>query len=280
MDVTYIPVLAVLRDLYAQPRDFNRFRNYLDAMLQGTDDVVLPITVANPMAKEHALARVEELLALGADEIGAAAAREAATRLADVPDSLKTTLVLADAAGGGWTNRYLSEANARFPERVDRKRNFAVGLLWTGETPGREAIREEVLGAIYRAAWLRRMGPAKTLRAKLAQEGLAAAFAGSRPTLPATDLDRARATIAPLLDAAPYPQQFAALYGDEAAVSVGYPPLGLAPRSGFQVALADALAAGRDPVAVLVAGPAPADPASRNCALPRRSLVPTEGPTR
>ena len=36
--------LAVLRDLYARPRDATRFRAYLDAMLQGTGDVVLPIT--------------------------------------------------------------------------------------------------------------------------------------------------------------------------------------------------------------------------------------------
>jgi hypothetical protein len=42
------------------------------------------------------------------------------------------------------------------------------------------------------------------------------------------------------------------MYGDEAAISVGYPPLGLSPRAGFQVALADALAERRDPVAVLM----------------------------
>jgi hypothetical protein len=40
-------------------------------MMGGTDDVVLPIVVANPMAKEHAIVKLDELFALGADDIGA-----------------------------------------------------------------------------------------------------------------------------------------------------------------------------------------------------------------
>jgi hypothetical protein len=89
----------------------------------------------------------------------------------------------------------------------------------------------------------------------LEQEGLAARFAGLRPTLPPRDLDQARAVIAPYLDRATYPQQFSALYGDEAAVSVGYAPLGLPLRAGLEVALADAIAAGRDPAAAFASGP-------------------------
>jgi hypothetical protein len=85
----------------------------------------------------------------------------------------------------------------------------------------------------------------------LAQEGLAAAFAGAFPSLPADELARARDIIRSHLDETSFPVAFAAMYGDEAAISVGYPPLGLPPRAGFQVALADALAERRDPVAAL-----------------------------
>lgn len=253
MNITYVPVLAILRDLYSQPRDLNRFRTYLDTMLQGTDDVVVPITVANPMAKEHALAKATELLALGAEEVGAAAAEEAASRLADIPGQFKATLVLADDAAGGWTNRYLLEATSRFDARVDRKRNFVCALLWTSESATHQSIREGLLGDVYRAAYRYHIGPAQTLRAMLAQEGHAAVFAGAQLTLPPDALDRARAVIAPFLDTTNYAQQFAAFYGDAAAVSVGYPPLGLPTRAGFELALADALTAGRDPVAVLTA---------------------------
>ncbi|HEX2032572.1 MAG TPA: hypothetical protein VHS99_00165 [Chloroflexota bacterium] len=253
VELSYLPVLVILRDLYAQPRDMNRFRSYLATMLQGTDDVVVPITVANPMAKEHALAKAEELLALGADEVGAATTEEAGRRLAAVPGAFKVSLVLADDAGGGWTNRSLLEAQSRFALRIDRKRNFVCALAWTSESPAREEIRETLLGDIYRAAYRYHAGAARTLGAMLEQEGLAGVFAGSRPALPADALAGARAVIAPYLDTTDYAQQFAALYGDEAAVSVGYSPLGLPPRAGFQVALADAGGAGRDPVAVLAA---------------------------
>ncbi|HEX2326926.1 MAG TPA: hypothetical protein VHQ00_16120 [Chloroflexota bacterium] len=253
MEITYVPVLAILRDLYAQPRDMARFQRYLSTITQGTQDVVVPIVAANPMAREHVLLRVNELLAQGAEEVGAATAEEAATRLAPVPDQLKASLVVADDAGGGWTNRYLTEAGARFDSRVDRKRNFVTTLLWSSEAPTAAEIRQELLGDIYRAAYRRRHGPAPTLRAMLEQEGLAACFAGRRPVLPPETIERARAVIAPYLDEATYPQQFSALYGDEAAVSVGYAALGLPPRAGFEVALAAAAGAGRDPLGTLAA---------------------------
>jgi len=53
MKVTYLPVLGVLRELYQQPRNMQRFRNYIASMTGGTDDVVLPIGAANPMAREQ-----------------------------------------------------------------------------------------------------------------------------------------------------------------------------------------------------------------------------------
>ena len=255
MEIEYVPVLVVLRDLYARPRDASRFGAYLDAMLQGTGDVVLPIAAANPMAREHALARVVELLDLGAEALGASAAADAAARLTDVDDRLRASLVLADDVAGGWTNRYLTEASGRFADRVDRKRNAVAALLWASESPAPDRIRQTLLGDLYRAAYRRRLGPARTLRAMLAQEGRTAAFAGARPALPPAQTAAARATIAPFLDSATYSQQFAALYGDAPAVSVGYVPLGLPARAGFEVALEDALSGGEDPVAALLGTP-------------------------
>jgi len=46
--------------------------------------------------------------------------------------------------------------------------------------------------------------------------------------------------IQPYLDTTDYPTLFACLYGDEAAKSVGYPPLGLSERAGFALALEEA----------------------------------------
>src|SRR5207248_649870 len=136
MQVSYLEVLGTLRELYAQPRTMARFRRYLDEVTGGGDDVALPIVVANPMAKDHALVRIDELLASGAEDIGRACAEEASERLRRVPGSveIKASLVLADDVGGGWTNRYTTEAQVRFPRRGALKRPFATGLIWTSES--------------------------------------------------------------------------------------------------------------------------------------------------
>jgi hypothetical protein len=257
MRVSYLPVLGTLRELYQQPRTMQRFRAYLDKLTGGTDDIVLPIGVANPMAKEQALGKLDELLALDAEHIGAQAAEEAARRLASVPGEveIKAALVLVDDVGGGWTNRYTTEAMVRFPGRGALKRPFANGLVWTSESPSAEELRQEVLAAIYRVAYQQRRGLPATLPAMLDQEGLAGVFAGARPSLRDHALRAAREIIHPHLEPqakATYPTAFACLYGDEAATELGYQPLGLPARAGFAVALADALDQQRDPVAALL----------------------------
>jgi hypothetical protein len=254
MRVTYLPVLQILRDLYVQPRDMQRFRRYIASLTGGSDDVVLPIGVANPMAKEHAVVKIDELLAIGADEVGAQAARDAATRLARLQNAdveIKASVVLVDDVGGGWTNRFTSEASVRFPGRGALKRPFATALAWTSESPTAEQIRLEMQAAIYRVAYQQRRGLPTSLAAMLEQEGLAAVFAGGRPTLPPAQLSAARAVIGPVGADPPYPTVFAAMYGDAAAEQLGYRPLGLPARAGFEVALADALDRRRDAVAAL-----------------------------
>jgi hypothetical protein len=250
MNITYLPVLRTLRELYVQPRDVRRFRQYIATLTGGGEDVVVPIGVANPMAKEHAVARLDELLALGADDIAAEATASAQARLGHLQRDyeIKATLVLADDVAGGWTNRYTTEASVRFPSRGALKRPFASALVWTSELPTAEQIRQEVAAAIYRVAYQQRHGLPQTLRSMLDQEGLAGVFAGARPTLVGEALGRARPIVNRDPDHALYPEIFACMYGDSAAEELGYRPLGLPPRAGFEVALADALEQRRDPV--------------------------------
>jgi hypothetical protein len=85
MEVEYVPLLRVLREVYELPRGMDRFHRYLETVTGGRDDVVLPpLVAANPMAKPHVAARLDELLALDGGGVGERAAREAAGRLADV----------------------------------------------------------------------------------------------------------------------------------------------------------------------------------------------------
>ncbi len=117
------------------------------------------------------------------------------------------------------------------------------------------AVRHTVLASIYRSAYVRRHGQATSLEQMLAQEGWALRFAGIAPPVLDTDeLEYSQEVIAPHRATTAYPTIVAALYGDAAAASVGYPTLGLSPRAGFAVALAQAHASPQQPEEMLGKG--------------------------
>ena len=241
MDLEFVPLLGLQRELYALPRGMARFRSYLRAMVDArTGDLELPLVAMNPMGKDHVPALLDRLLALGADEIGAAAVAAAVARpdTRAVPGRFRVALVVADDARGGWTNRYQSEFDQRFGGGALYKRGWITGILWTSDEPSAEEAAREVATAVHRVAHIRRHGPAKTLGAMLAQEGAAIEAAGcAEPSLEVDDLAYTREMMAPYLAATDRPTEIACLYGDEAARELGYPPLGFSPRAGLALAL-------------------------------------------
>ncbi len=241
MELEFVPLLRVQRQLYDQPRGMERFRSYLRTMVDArTGDLELPLVAMNPMGKDHVPALLDRLLAVEADAAGAAAAAVAAEKPATraVPGRYRVALVVADDVHGGWTNRYQSEFDHRFGGGALYKRGWITGILWTSEEPSAEAARREVATAIHRFAHVRRYGPATTLKAMLAQEGEAMAAAGCRePALDADDLAYTREMMAAHLRAGDRPTAIACLYGDEAASELGYRPLGFSPRAGLALAL-------------------------------------------
>jgi len=262
--VSLVPMLRVQRALYDIPRGGERFRRYLDAMTGGTDDIVLPLAVFNPMGKDHVATTLDLLLGLDAEAVAIEAIDEAKHRLDGVDAEFLVGLVVADDAGGGWTNRCYNEIGNHFRQASDLKRGWAVVLCWTSEIPSREAARREVLATVYRSAYVLRHGLPGTLRQIMQQEGLAAVFAGAcEPTLDAEDIAYSREVIGRYLDSVDLPDIFACLYGDEAARSVGYTPLGLSSRAGCAVALIEAIERSIEPeIAVLPA--VAADPKTRD----------------
>src|SRR5215471_9578959 len=166
MNLEYVPLVQVMRDLHDIPRghppDFNgmkRFREYLRTIfpLDDTEDQLLPLLAMNPMGKDHVTALLDALLAMDADGIGARVAAEASARLADVPGDFKVGLVVADDLMGGWTNRYANEFAYRFgPEHLRTRRSpperprwlkdyWVMGVLWSSEVPTEQTVREAVL---------------------------------------------------------------------------------------------------------------------------------------
>lgn len=253
MFLELVPLLRVERELYEMPRGFARFRKYLATMQGGTDDVdLLPLVALNPMGKEHVAAVLDALLALDAEAVAAEAIAEAARRLRGVAGSLKVGLVVSDDAQGGWTQRQLTDARQRFEIDAALKRGWVTVLLWSSEPPAREAVRRQTLAAIYRSCYVLRHGEPRTLGQMLRQEGLAAVFAEQPPpALTPEELTAIRSVIDPRRGETAYPVIVAALYGDAAAQTVGYPLLGLPENAGFTLALHEALQSGEAPEAAL-----------------------------
>ncbi len=79
MELELLPLLHVQRELYAMPRGMERFNAYLKRMTgSSADDIEFPpLVMMNPMGKEHCLAAVDHLIAIGAEE-----AAEERTRVA------------------------------------------------------------------------------------------------------------------------------------------------------------------------------------------------------
>ena len=249
MQIEYVHLLQVQRELHDIPRGMARFRQYLRTMLNedGTGLELPPLGAMNPMGKDHVTALLDALLALDADGIAVQAAAEAAVELVDEPGEFKATLVIADDLMGGWTNRYATEFTFRFPAqaltRPPRwlKHDWITGLLWSSEPASEQAVREGILTAIYRMAYIQRHGVARTLPDMLVQEGHVMARAGcTGPVLDAEDIEHTREVLIPYLDADDMRTCIECLFGDAAGRTLGFTPRGLSPWAGLALALHDA----------------------------------------
>src|SRR5262245_31305956 len=131
MNLDYVPLLRLQRDLHGLPRSYDRFRQYLGVVLdRDRNAVVLPsLLVINPMGKDHVTALLDALLALDADGIAARTVAETTAQLAGEPGDFKVALVVVDDLMGGWTNRYATEFTLRFgPDHLRSRTGGATKL--------------------------------------------------------------------------------------------------------------------------------------------------------
>ena len=243
MKCAFVPLLRRQRELYRLPRGGERFDAYLRLLNPDRPaDLVAPLLIINPMAREPVAAVLDALLALDAEQAAARAVAEAARELKDAPGGeYRVSLVVADDAGGSWTNRYAWEYSNRFERPPTAHGNWRTGVLWSGEPPTAQAAREAVLTAIHREAYFQRHGSASTLGERMSQEGAVLRAANcTEPTLDAEELAYTRETIRPHLEATDLPTATVHLFGDPAARSLGYRPPGLSHRAGLALALHDA----------------------------------------
>lgn len=252
MNVEYMPLLQIQRDLYSRPRDMNRVRAYLGTMLNdaGDDLEIPPLVAMNPMAREHVPRLLDDYLAIEADEIARRAIVEAGLPEAKLPGALATEscklgLVVVDDLLGGWTNRYATEFQIRFAAgrnnaRTKARSRFLMGALWSSEPASESTVRQTTLLSVWQFIYRGINGPPQTVGEMIRQIGFCLARSGAAfPDLNAAELDRARQILSEHLDARDMPTAIACLFGDEGAASLGFTQFGLPPRAGDAVGLDD-----------------------------------------
>ena len=199
MRLDYVPLLKVQRDLHDLPRGIGRFRQYLRT-IQNSDGTGLdlpPLVIMNPMGKEHVAARLDALLALDADGIGAIwlgryrpiggltgglqgdprDRRRPDGRL-DQPPRLRIPVPVRPRSAPA--SRPGSPGESRHAEVVGYPVDHRG--LWSSEVPSECAVREALLSRSRTGvAYVQRHGPARTLREMIAQEGYVMAISGGTP---------------------------------------------------------------------------------------------------
>ncbi len=169
-----MPTIDIMYELYQQPRNLDRFKQYLN-LLHGDSngELIIPLGGFNPMAKAHILKKLGELKVAGAEEI----MQEVFDRVnkeitgSKHDNTFKVALALSDDIGGAWTNRYTSDYDSKFRIQALVRRNFCTPVFWSGEIYNRQMIEERTLEYIYRTIWfLDHPKPPSTLRDHIAQE--------------------------------------------------------------------------------------------------------------
>jgi hypothetical protein len=245
MELAHLPLLRTQRDLYRLPLGMERFREYLDALIdKAADDIKLPLSGMNPMGKEHLPAFLDGLISMDAEGAASSAVDRARADLAAEPGRYRVCLVVEDDLRGGWTNRYASELAHLMDQRDMRKRGWLTVPLWTSETYTPAKVASSVLACIHRTAYAQRHGHPASLGDVLAQERavMTAISSAAGAAALGRGLDReeaayTREALRPLHGASDMPTLIAALFGDEAARQLGHAPLGLSERAGLALAL-------------------------------------------
>lgn len=225
-----LPTIDIMIDLYEKPRTFERFKEYLKTLQGDTeDDLAIPISGFNPMAKEHLLDKLKELKNLGAEEI----IEETLNNLNGNNFSKKSNrnfkiaINLSDDLKGGWTNRFTSDYDSKFKINGLFSRNFCTPIFWTSENFTKEIIRERTLEYIFRTVyWLTNPKP-KSLKEHLEQEIFVARETKGKNIFKERDLNGLNKFYTNHENTDNYHIIFNFFYGDKASASLEFPTYGI-----------------------------------------------------
>jgi hypothetical protein len=173
MTFEVVPLLHKMQELYQKPANFHRFKEYISMLIGDSDnDLQTPIGAFNPMAKEHILAKLEELIALEAEKIAQERLSEINQKFTNQNQNehYKVFLNLSDDLKGGWTNHYTSDYDSKFKIHGLFSRKFCTPIFWTSEHYTKASISQRIAEYVLRTVYWTRKPKPITLKEHVEQE--------------------------------------------------------------------------------------------------------------
>jgi len=241
MQFEVLPLLEIMLDFYQKPRNRGRFEDYLRLLYnKDKNQLLLPLPLFNPMAKDHVIDKLGALKQLDLENLMGQAVQEVNTELKRLklpPQSIRFAFSLADDLRGGWTNRYSTDYGNTFQAKGLLNRKFWTCIFWTSEHYDQQLLQHRIRQNLWRCVYQIQHHFPNTLFEHLAQE----AFVQSK--IPGAVWEGDSARYALVLDFikthrenTDLPKLITFFYGDVAAESLGYAPLGIPKNTGFQLA--------------------------------------------
>ena len=239
--IVVTPTLATMATIYSLPRAGGprspRFAAYISRVAHHWG-----LSAYNPMAGSAAEDAVRALIEIDAERLAAEEARDLAARC-DFEGVI--TIAIAVPSQGMWTDRLATELQHRTIGA--RTPAHGTALLWPGDALNEAQVRTECAAEAVRIMWTTHHGVPDSLRGVLAREGLCYALApSSLHDTPATHGDPGNPAVEEALnvlgDSSLQGDIAAVLYGDAAAIAMGWTPLGLGDKAGYHWATSRARA--------------------------------------
>ena len=236
MKFEVVQILDRIKELYKLPRNKQRFDKYL-FMLQGSskDDLLLPIAGYNPMGKELAVTKLDELIQLNAEEIAKAEVEKINQSInSNVDRTIQVVINLVDDVEGSWSNPATTDYSSKFEIEPLIKRNFCTPYFWTSEDYSEKLIARRIREYVFRTIHRIKNGIPKTLKQAFEQEAFVQSMVMD-PKEHATihDFSKIEKFYIEHKNSDDYNLKFCFFYGDRDAESLAYPTFDIRENEGF-----------------------------------------------
>lgn len=234
--MNHVPLLEIVRDFYALPRDPSiRFPQYRAMIGNETALTHPPLMHMNPMARGHINAYIQTLLDRDIDHAASVLVPTVAQALGYCGSHLHG-IGIADDVAGGWTSTADIDMKRRFALHINANRTWCSTVLLASEPPSYASVIAEITAAIVRHHWQIQHGTPERLCDMLAQEQAVSFFVTQLTRENTEEYEYTTQCISAYFDETAYPAIVAVLLGDVGAASLGYPRHGFGRHAGLHYA--------------------------------------------